>query len=73
MILRTKHGTGWHEQHVRATDGVPHKGDVIDDGGQYYYTVLGVHWAHRGFWRPRLEAIVVLREHDRAEEAYDAC
>lgn len=52
-----------------APDGAPAVGDVLDDGGQYYYVVTKVRWVNTStFWRRRWERLVEVVEHDRADE-----
>lgn len=69
MIWRTK---GGHELRVTAPDGVPPVGAVVNDVGQFYYVVESVGWRFtNSFFRMRVEAVVTLREVDRAEEGLD--
>ena len=67
MLVR--HGRNGPITRVEAPDGPPPVGTVIGDTGQYYYTVASVTWMWTStFWRRRLETVVTLDEHDRADE-----
>ena len=67
MIWLTENG---REHRVAAPDGLPPVGAVVKDTGQFYYVVKSVAWRWVGsFWgRHRVEAVVTMREVDRADE-----
>ncbi len=68
MILRYKGpGNEWREAKIKSLDGVPALGAIIDNGGQYFHSVKHIEWRRTGLLGGRIEAVVTLVEHDRAD------